>query len=121
MKDLPPEPPSSEITPLKTYLNRREFIKNASLTLGTAAGVGGSLLWLVGNSPPPDLPEAPPAGAQQNIAVTMSDFDTTEAQTSFRDVTTYNNFYEFGVDKEDPARNAHTLQPRPWTISIEGE
>ena len=47
--------------------------------------------------------------------------DTDEALTSYRDVATYNNFYEFGVDKGDPAQNAHTLQTRPWTVSIEGE
>jgi sulfoxide reductase catalytic subunit YedY len=41
--------------------------------------------------------------------------------TSYRDVTTYNNFYEFGLDKDDPAINAGTLRPRPWTITIEGE
>ena len=41
--------------------------------------------------------------------------------TSFEDITTYNNFYEFGTDKADPARNAHTLKTRPWTVSVEGE
>src|SRR5262249_48713599 len=44
-----------------------------------------------------------------------------EPRTSLDDVTTYNNFYEFGTDKADPARNAGTLRPRPWTVSIEGE
>jgi methionine sulfoxide reductase catalytic subunit len=41
--------------------------------------------------------------------------------TPYKDVTTYNNFYEFGLDKSDPAANAHTLKPRPWTVRIEGE
>jgi sulfoxide reductase catalytic subunit YedY len=44
-----------------------------------------------------------------------------EAKTSYQDITTYNNFYEFGVDKSDPAANAHTLRTRPWTVSVEGE
>lgn len=123
MKNLPKEPPSSEITPQALYLSRREFIRNGALTLGTAAVTGGSLLWLVGKGPPPDQPaEAPVAGARAPaISTTSGLYDTDEAQTPFKDVTTYNNYYEFGVDKGDPARNAHTLQTRPWTISVEGE
>ncbi len=50
-----------------------------------------------------------------------SSFDTDEPLTLQKDVITYNNFYEFGLDKDDPARNAHTLRPRPWTVEIEGE
>ncbi|MFN0073801.1 MAG: protein-methionine-sulfoxide reductase catalytic subunit MsrP [Chloroflexota bacterium] len=122
MRDLPPEPPSSEITPKSLYLNRRELIKNGALTLGTAAVVGGSLSWLVGMGPPPDLPNvaASPLEALPP-PVAMTSFDTDEPLTSQRDVVTYNNFYEFGLDKADPARNAHTLNVRPWTIEIEGE
>jgi sulfoxide reductase catalytic subunit YedY len=41
--------------------------------------------------------------------------------TAYADASTYNNFYEFGTDKSDPARNAHTLKPRPWTVEVEGE
>jgi sulfoxide reductase catalytic subunit YedY len=48
-------------------------------------------------------------------------FVTPEKQTAFKDATSYNNFYEFGTDKGDPAENAHTLRTRPWTVSIEGE
>jgi methionine sulfoxide reductase catalytic subunit len=124
MSDLPPEPPSSEITPEPLYQSRREFIKNSALTLGTGALVGGSLVWLASNGPPPDPPPA--------AAVTTDDtdglayrpntaFDTDEPLTTERDVTTYNNFYEFGFDKDDPARHAHTLKTRPWTIAVEGE
>lgn len=132
MRDLPPEPPSSEITPESVYLNRREFMKNGALTLGTAAVVGGSLTWLVSKSPPPDTVETPPlAGvlpqtevpvlSESGAAAVSGAYDTDEALTSERDVVTYNNFYEYGVEKGDPARNAHTLQTRPWTISVEGE
>jgi len=45
---------------------------------------------------------------------------TVEKATSYKDATTYNNFYEFGVDKSDPARNAHTLKAAPWSIEVEG-
>jgi len=71
--------------------------------------------------PPPDLPEVealPGADAPKPVATS---FDTDEPLTSQKDVITYNNFYEFGLDKDDPARNAHTLRPRPWTVEIEGE
>ncbi len=118
---LPPEPPSSEITPQHLYVGRREFIKNASLTLGTATAVGSSLLWLLGNSPPPDEAPEPPLVARSLEPISPSKYDTDEAQTSHRDVTTYNNFYEYGLEKSDPARNAHSLKARPWTVSIEGE
>jgi sulfoxide reductase catalytic subunit YedY len=121
MRDLPPEPPSREITPEPLYRSRREFLKNAALTLGTGAVVGGGLVWLAGNGPPPDPPAAA-AGPAESVAFTANGaFDADEDWTSERDVTTYNNFYEFGFDKDDPARNAHTLQTHPWTVSVEGE
>jgi len=121
MSQLPPEPPSSEITPEPLYLSRRELIKNGALTLGTASLVGGSLVWLAGTAPPPDPPAAAPL-ATDSLAFTRSGaFDTDEPPTSEQSVTTYNNFYEFGLDKDDPARNAHRLETRPWTISVEGE
>ena len=130
-RELPPEPPSREITPERLYYSRREFMKNAALTLGTAAAVGTGLSWLIGNSPPPDQPspadlsEAPTPGFRTVSLDLRSEsgslFDTDEEETPFRDVSTYNNFYEFGLDKGDPARRAQTLKPRPWTISVEGE
>ncbi|MBI4497482.1 MAG: protein-methionine-sulfoxide reductase catalytic subunit MsrP [Chloroflexi bacterium] len=119
MRHLPPEPLSSEITPESLYLSRREFIKNGALTLGTALAFGGSLSWLVGQGPPPDQPEAP--ARLDTGAATQGPSAPDEALTPFRDVTTYNNYYEFGVDKDDPARNAHTLETRPWTVRVEGE
>jgi methionine sulfoxide reductase catalytic subunit len=122
MRDLPPEPPSSEITPKALYVNRREIIKTGARTLGTAAIVGGSLSWLVGMGPPPDLPEVAAIPPEELPKPTVAGvYDTDEPLTAHRDVITYNNFYEFGLDKDDPARNAHTLKPRPWTIDIEGE
>ena len=142
MRKLSSEPPSSEITPESVFLGRRAFIKNGALAAGTAVAVGSGLLWLVGQKPPPDAPEPPPlaqtSGSQpagfppagQQAAAPSSEpagpatrgpFDTDEPLTSFQSVSTYINFYEFGLDKDSPARNAHTLQTRPWTISVEGE
>jgi sulfoxide reductase catalytic subunit YedY len=120
---LPPEPSSSEITPEKLYLRRREFIKNAGLFVGTAGVVGGGL-YLLGlkRSRPVDA-LVPDAGALPTLATSQgsSSYDTDEAKTPYADVTTYNNFYEFGLDKNDPARNAHVLKTRPWTVTIDGE
>ncbi|MBF5042217.1 protein-methionine-sulfoxide reductase catalytic subunit MsrP [Aggregicoccus sp. 17bor-14] len=123
-KLIPPEPPSSEHTPERLYLRRREFLKNAGLFTATAAGVGGAL-WALGlkqrhplerlvpDGGLAELPVAPDAGAR-------GPFDTDEARTPYEDVTTYNNFYEFGLDKNDPAQHAHSLRPHPWTVRIEG-
>jgi sulfoxide reductase catalytic subunit YedY len=84
---------SSEITPESVYLDRRRFM--GSLAAGAAASlVPGSL--------------AAAEGAQQ------------EELTPYEDVTTYNNFYEFGTDKSDPSKNAHTLRTRPWSVAVEG-
>jgi sulfoxide reductase catalytic subunit YedY len=114
------EPASSEITSESLYLRRREFLKNGALAAGTALAVGSGLLGLVGMHPPPDPPEEqPPAPAP--VAKAGGPYDTDEALTSYQSVTTYNNFYEFGLDKDDPALLAHTLQTRPWTITVEGE
>ena len=117
-----PEPPASEITGEAVYLRRRELIRNVALCAGTATVVGGGLLALVGDSrrprsePPPVPPPALPVRRQANRYETLA-----EPRTSFHDITTYNNFYELGTDKSDPAENAGTLRARPWTIAVEGE
>ena len=117
-------PPSSEITPESLYLRRREFLENAARAVGTAAAFGGGLLWLVGKGPPPDTPEQAPLPVAQAAAPAGTPAARTElheALTPYQAVTTYNNFYEFGLDKADPARNAHTLKAKPWSIGVEGE
>jgi sulfoxide reductase catalytic subunit YedY len=106
----------SEVTPKELYLRRREFIKAAgSIAAGAATAAVGSTL----------IPD--PASAQNPNAYKFpslkkgSPFDTTEKLNSYKEITTYNNFYEFGLDKADPARYAHTLKPRPWSIVVEGQ
>ena len=129
MSLLPKPPPSGDLTPESLYLRRREFIKNAALFTGTAAGIGGGLLWLTrgaappapGASPPPPGPQTPVAANSALTVARKGEYTVDEALTSWESVTGYNNFYEFGLDKTDPARNAHTLRPRPWTVVIEGE
>ena len=101
----PDQIPSSEITPRETYLNRRQFMTGvAALAVAPAFAKPG----LVSHG-------AKLAGVRPGA------FSTTDKKTPFDDVTTYNNFYEFGTDKSDPAERAHTLKTRPWTVTVEGE
>lgn len=121
MRTSSPPPRSSEITPESAYLGRREFIKNGVLAAGTAAAVGSGLVWLVGVGPPPDAPAVEPE-VQAAVATTPGLYvPLDEPLTSYQSITTYNNYYEFGTDKSNPAESAGTLQTRPWTISVEGE
>jgi sulfoxide reductase catalytic subunit YedY len=101
----------SEITPREVYRRRREFLQAAG-TLTAAAGL--SVASIVA------APRAARAGAKLSN-VRKSAFSAAEEQTPYKDVTTYNNYYEFGTDKDEPAENAHTLKPRPWTVAVEGE
>jgi sulfoxide reductase catalytic subunit YedY len=104
---------SAEITPKEVYLNRRQFILAAS---ATAVSAGAALSGV-------DLTaSAKTAAAGEKLSsVQKSTYSTTEKVNSFKDITTYNNFYELGTDKGDPARNAKYLTTRPWTVSVEGE
>ena len=100
---------SSEITTEGDYLNRRRFIKYSLAAAGTIALNNMPLL---ANSDQSDY------ASLANIKSGM--YSTDEKQNSWEDITTYNNFYEFGTAKDDPAENAHTLKPRPWKITIGG-
>ena len=106
----------SEITPQALYLRRREFLQatGASLVAAATTAASGSLLTA-------DLEAAQNPNAQKLAVAKKSDFSTTEKLNSYKDVTTYNNFYEFGLDKGDPARYASSLRPRPWSIVVEGQ
>ena len=94
------EPSPSEITPRQLYLKRRELIAAAGFL---AAGSGHAAAKL-------------PATRSSVAGAVVMDKLTTQ-----QDATSYNNFYEFGTDKADPARYAHTLKPTPWSVAIEGE
>ena len=105
-----PDIRSSEITPESLYLRRREFIQAAGLTAAAAVtGVLGS-----GRTS-----EAGQTG--EPLTVTKKMLTTgDEAPTPYDDVTTYNNFYEFGTDKDDPARASGRFKPKPWSVRVEG-
>ena len=113
-------PGRNEITPEPLYLRRRELIRNGALMAGTALAVGGALEWLVSKAPPPDAPPQPAALLAYRAAA-EGPYRVNDALTSYEAVTTYNNFYELGLDKGDPAANAGTLRPRPWTVLVECE
>jgi sulfoxide reductase catalytic subunit YedY len=88
---------AGDITSEEHYLDRRKFIGNSAVAFASVA-LGARATRLLAQP-----------GAQE------------DELTSYESVTTYNNFYEFGTDKDDPARNAHTLNTNPWTVTVEGE
>jgi methionine sulfoxide reductase catalytic subunit len=108
----PADIPPSEITDESIYLNRREFLRMAGLT------VGGIVL---GTAGPSAVAEERRAAGKRLDGVVESPFSTDQPPNSWEDITTYNNFYEFGTGKGDPARNARDFQPRPWEVAIGGE
>jgi methionine sulfoxide reductase catalytic subunit len=102
--------PESEVTPESLYVDRREFMRSVALaTAGAAAAVV------------PGSPGIADAGAQTALPnLRKSPFSTTEPLNSLEDIASYNNFYEFGPDKGDPARNAGRLKTHPWTVKVDG-
>jgi methionine sulfoxide reductase catalytic subunit len=103
----------SDVTPKRLYMDRRNFLLGL---LATAAIVGCG-----------EKPQNPPSGnitgpvAPKLNSVVNKTYSTTEAQTPYNDVTHYNNFYEFGTDKSDPANNVKNFVTSPWSVSVEGE
>jgi len=94
---------SNDITDRTVYLNRREWM------------VGAAALALMPGESEASAPPGPALKATRNEAQSLQ-----ETPTKFEAATTYNNFYEFGVNKEDPARLAGTLKPRPWAVQVDG-
>ena len=95
---------SSEMTPEATFRSgRRAFLARAGMA--AAAGLMGrrALAW-----------------GDDKLTTVPGKFQASDAQTPFAKATTYNNFYEFGIDKSLPAKNAHTLQTRPWSVQVSG-
>ena len=100
----------ADVTPKELYFNRRKFLKAMGMA-GAAAFAGKNLLDIV----------SPPGGVHAGAKFTnlvKSPFSTTEKANSFEDVTHYNNFYEFGIDKDAPAKNAQKFRTSPWTVSV---
>lgn len=108
-------PVGSEITPQGAYQSRRDMLRQL------AAGSAGVALAAWGAREA--LAQTPRAGQLAPLAAVPSAVPgamTMDKLSSYKDATTYNNFYEFGTDKADPAKNAHTLLTQPWSVEIEG-
>ncbi len=108
-------PVASDITPRAVFESRRTMLQQL------AAGAAGLTLagWAARDARaqmkgPGVLPALP------GVASTVAGAQTMDKPTAYKDASTYNNFYEFGTDKSDPARNAHTLKTNPWTVEVEG-
>lgn len=103
--------PSSEITPKQAYMSRRALM--AGVAAGVAATAGERFLRVV---------HPGPVDAEEKLNTVKSPLSTPGlTPTSLENITHYNNFYEFGVNKDDPAKNAFRLKTRPWTVKVEGE
>jgi sulfoxide reductase catalytic subunit YedY len=108
---IPDDIVSSEITPREAYLNRRRFLIGTTVA-GASIATGA---YLIGGRSSQAEPSRKLDGTRK---VT---YNVDEKPNTYQEVTTYNNFYEFGTDKSDPADNAKSLRTRPWTVRIEGE
>jgi len=96
----------SEISPPEAYFNRRQLLAGALASGASALVQAGA-------------PPAPQGRALQYKR--NAQFSVTETPNKYEEITNYNNFYEFGTDKDDPAQNAHTLKTSPWSVTVEGE
>ena len=109
------DPSSSEITPRPIYSERRYFLKQlAQGVAGASLATWASRQAIAGVAAPGKLAPLPGTASSSAGAILM------EKITTYQDAATYNNFYEFGTDKADPARNAHTLKTKPWAVEVEG-
>ncbi len=104
----PDDIPSSEITPERDYLDRRTFLRKA--------GIGGAAFGVAA----PQLLAACDRAAVEEHAGEVGAAVPQEEANSYEEITSYNNFYEFGVDKEDPKANSGQFKPKPWTVRVEG-
>ena len=102
----------SEITPREVFLQRREFMQNASL---------GLLATTLLSIPRTALSKTDSGGGRTKLSYISTNYGKNEKLTSFDDVTTYNNYYEFGTQKSDPAEESQLFKTRPWTLTVEGE
>jgi sulfoxide reductase catalytic subunit YedY len=103
---------SSEITPRNLYLNRRKFLAGLGLA-GAAAATGAGLREMI-------APSTTVLAGNKIDGIKKSPLSTTESITPYKDVTNYNNYYEFSTSKTEPAELAKDFKPRPWKVKIDG-
>lgn len=105
---------SSEITDYRVYRDRRRFLREGAGWLGV-----GAAAWAVPGLIPARAASIPRQGKFGKLP--ESRFNTDESPTAYKAITTYNNFYEFGTGKSDPAEYAHRMPTRPWHVKVDGE
>jgi methionine sulfoxide reductase catalytic subunit len=104
--------PSSEMTDKRLYMDRRAFMRSATVLATAGAMLGGDAL----------VQAAQPASHGKKLEnVRASSSSTDERSNTWEQITSYNNYYEFGTDQDQPARLARTLVTAPWTVAVEGE
>jgi sulfoxide reductase catalytic subunit YedY len=108
-----PELTHADVTPKSVYFNRRQILRAMGIAGATVAG--GKILSSLA------LPTQHVLATSKLTGLAKSPFSTTEKLTSHDDVTHYNNFYEFGTDKGDPAKKSQNFRTSPWSVSVEGE
>jgi sulfoxide reductase catalytic subunit YedY len=108
-----PELTYADVTPKSVYLDRRKFLQAMGI-VGATAVAGKGILDLA-------LPPQGVLAATQFTGLIKSPFSTTEKPNTLNEVSHYNNYYEFGTDKADPAKYAQNFKTSPWTVSVEGE
>jgi len=118
-----PDIAPSEITPKEVFDNRRDFLQKAGFGLlaGTGILLGNRLHAATASGADGARPSAKAAHGLKLPPFSKTPYGAGEKLTPYDDVTTYNNFYEFGTDKSEPAINSRLFKPHPWTVSIEGE
>src|SRR5215469_10483590 len=104
----PSDIPSSEITPKSLYMNRRNFISGAAMFGAALASDAYELL------------NPPEASANTKLTTVKSQYSTTETPAPFKNISNYNNFYEFSTDKYGPAKLAANFRTSPWTVKVGG-
>jgi sulfoxide reductase catalytic subunit YedY len=112
-----PELTYSDVTPKDVYLNRRKFL----MGIAGAAVTGAAVIAYKKFARAVSLPAGPNTLASKLTGVIQGPYSTDEKPNTLNDVTHYNNFYEFGTGKEDPAQNAQKFVTSPWAVSVEGE
>jgi sulfoxide reductase catalytic subunit YedY len=103
----------ADVTPKVVYTDRRKFLRDMGIA-GAAVALAGERILSIAS---PNLT----AYATSKLNFVKGQFNTDEKVSAVNDVTHYNNFYEFGADKSDPARNSQKFKTSPWTVSVEGE
>ena len=122
MRRLPKEPPAAEITPEAVYQRRRDFLKNSALFAASSTAMGAGLLGLLGGGRggKKRTPDATPPGGLSPVPEARPNplWTLTDPPTPYESITSYNNFYEFGLEQvATPPRTRHSLPPAPVDAS----